>query len=148
MAAGPILLPCDSPQNLRRQRASRLVRHERVVSSNKFIYLKFQICYAYGMLHADLVQNEHRAMRAAEMIKAMAHPIRLRIIALLCDQPLHVSALTEHLQLKQAVVSQQLRILRMHGLVESERLDGFSYYRLANPRLKSFLNCVEGCSID
>lgn len=86
------------------------------------------------------------AVAAAELLKAIAHPARLAIVALLVDEKaLHVNALAERLGLKQPLVSQQLRILRMHGLVEAERRDGTSTYRLIQPHLADLVRCMENC---
>jgi len=95
----------------------------------------------------DLHQNIDRAQQLAEMLKALAHPIRLRIIALLCLGREHVTGLSERLELPQAIISQQLRILRMKGLVLVERSGGFAYYRLGEPQLESLVRCMEGCSL-
>jgi ArsR family transcriptional regulator len=88
-----------------------------------------------------------RAAQLAEILKAVAHPVRLRIIAILCDGPQHVGALAGALGLKQAIVSQQLRILRMRGLVVVERAGGFARYSLGEPRLRQLVSCIEGCSV-
>lgn len=93
-----------------------------------------------------LQKNHSAACEAAEMLKATAHPLRLRIIALLCDDPHQVGELAALLDVKQAIVSQQLRILRMHRLVQVVRENGHSAYQLAEPRLKEFVRCVEGCT--
>lgn len=93
----------------------------------------------------DLCDSLDRAQHLAEMLKALAHPIRLRIIALLCRGKRHVSGLSEELGAPQAIISQQLRILRMKNLVRVERCNGFAYYRLGEPRLKSLVRCMEGC---
>jgi len=45
----------------------------------------------------------------------------------------------------QAIVSQQLRVLRMRELVSVSRHDGFARYRLAEPRLRKIVKCLEGC---
>jgi hypothetical protein len=42
-------------------------------------------------------------------------------------------------------VSQELRILRMSGLVGAERSGGFASYSLAEPRLKELLKCLDKC---
>ncbi len=83
--------------------------------------------------------------RVVEILKAIAHPVRLRIVASLCEGDAHVSALAETLQLNQAIVSQQLRILRMSGLVEATREGGFAVYRLTEPHLKDLIGCMERC---
>lgn len=46
---------------------------------------------------------------------------------------------------EQAIVSQQLRVLRMRDLVAVSRHDGYARYRLAEPRLKKMVECLEGC---
>jgi ArsR family transcriptional regulator len=92
-----------------------------------------------------LADDAERAGRAAEVLKALAHPLRLRIVALLCAEPLHVNALAERLDTNPAIVSQQLRILRLERLVEAERLDGLAHYRLLEPKLRTMLRCIDGC---
>jgi DNA-binding transcriptional ArsR family regulator len=81
----------------------------------------------------------------AEILKALAHPIRLRIVDALCDGDANVGELAVKLGVRQAILSQQLRILRMGGLVEAERENGFASYRLAEPRLKGLVRCLEKC---
>lgn len=91
----------------------------------------------------NLKTHPDRARRAAEVLKALAHPIRLQIVALLCDGEAHVNGLAERLEQPQAIVSQQLRILRIHGLVSVSRSHGYAYYSLAVPKLRDFIRCVE-----
>jgi DNA-binding transcriptional ArsR family regulator len=89
----------------------------------------------------DADQSEH----LAGILKALAHPARLRIVAALREGPENVGALAERIGVEPAIVSQQLRILRMGGLVESERSEGFALYRLAEPRLTDLVLCLEKC---
>lgn len=86
-----------------------------------------------------------RAAHLAEVLKAVAHPLRLRIIALLCQGEEHVNALADRLAAPQPVVSQQLRILRSSGLVAATRQDGFARYRLLEPALRELVSCMERC---
>jgi DNA-binding transcriptional ArsR family regulator len=86
-----------------------------------------------------------RAAHLAEVLKAVAHPLRLRIVALLCARDRHVNGLVEALGTPQPLVSQQLRILRGQGLVEARRVDGFAFYRLAEPALRELVCCMEKC---
>lgn len=85
------------------------------------------------------------ACHVSEMMKAIAHPLRLRIVSLLCEREWNVNALSEKLGVAQSFASQQLRILRMAGLVEAERDNAFVNYRLAEPRLKDLIRCLETC---
>ena len=82
---------------------------------------------------------------AAEILKAVAHPLRLRIIAILSEREEHVNGLAEQLGVQQSIVSQQLRILRMRGLVEATRQNGFSRYKLIEPNLSKLIQCMEVC---
>lgn len=93
-----------------------------------------------------LLDDPDRAARAAEMVKALGHPLRLQVVALLCSGAHHVNAIAKRLDCPQAILSQQLRILRAKEVVRVTRARGFSYYRLAQPGLKSFVRCIDGCS--
>jgi DNA-binding transcriptional ArsR family regulator len=93
----------------------------------------------------SLAEERPQAARLAEVLKALAHPARLRIVAVLCEGEESVIGLAERLDLKQAIVSQQLRILRMSRLVSATRQDGFARYALAEPRLRELVRCLEGC---
>jgi ArsR family transcriptional regulator len=94
---------------------------------------------------APLADNGAKAERIAEVLKAVAHPLRIRIVALLCQGETHVGGLAEKLGVSQAIVSQQLRILRLNDLVAVTREDGFARYRLAEPHLRDLVCCMEKC---
>ncbi len=92
-----------------------------------------------------IVGDRAKAVHLADVLKSLAHPIRLRIVGLLCAEELSVTVMAERLDVPQAILSQQLRILRMSGLVESRRDSGFARYRLGEPRLRELVKCLEGC---
>ncbi|MBI4820427.1 MAG: winged helix-turn-helix transcriptional regulator [Deltaproteobacteria bacterium] len=94
---------------------------------------------------ANVADDPIKAEHAAEILKAVAHPLRLRIVALLCQEELHVNAIAERLDKSPAIISQQLRILRMNRLVEASREDGLATYRLAEPQLRDLVRCIAGC---
>jgi DNA-binding transcriptional ArsR family regulator len=93
----------------------------------------------------SLAEERPRAAHLADVLKALAHPARLGIVAILCEGEESVIGLAERLDLKQAIVSQQLRILRMSHLVAATRQAGFARYALAEPRLRDLVKCLEGC---
>ncbi len=86
-----------------------------------------------------------RAAHVAEVLKAVAHPMRLRIVAILCEREENVTALAGRLGASQAIVSQQLRILRSHGLVAARREHGFARYRLTERNLRGLVRCMQDC---
>jgi DNA-binding transcriptional ArsR family regulator len=93
----------------------------------------------------SLADERPRAAHLADVLKALAHPARLGIVAILCEGEESVIGLAERLDLKQAIVSQQLRILRMSHLVAATRQAGFARYALVEPRLRDLVKCLEGC---
>jgi DNA-binding transcriptional ArsR family regulator len=95
---------------------------------------------------ASQIDSTRRAAHLADILKALGHPARLRIVAALCGGGQTVTDLSSMLCIPQAIVSQQLRILRMSGLVEAARKEGFALYTLAEPRLRQLVKCLEGCS--
>jgi len=68
--------------------------------------------------------------KAAELLRALSHPVRLRIIKLLSGGELCVKSLEEMLEISQSSVSQHLTRLRYAGLIESERRGHLVCYRL------------------
>ncbi|MDE2482570.1 MAG: helix-turn-helix transcriptional regulator [bacterium] len=70
---------------------------------------------------------------AAELLKAVADPHRLRILATLASarDEVCVCDFTAALPLNQPTVSHHLKLLRDAGLVASERRGTWVYYRLA-----------------
>ena len=91
------------------------------------------------------VEERPRADALADILKALAHHARLRIVAALCSTEESVMGLSERLDIPQAIVSQQLRILRMMGLVRTHREDGLAVYELAEPHLHDLMACLDRC---
>jgi len=90
-------------------------------------------------------QKPYDCRRVVQILKAAAHPLRLQIVATLCDGERKVSTLAAELDSTQAIVSQQLRILRMTGLVDTDRMDGHAVYRLAAPHHRELIQYVQKC---
>ena len=95
---------------------------------------------------ANLI-DEQKAEKMADIMKAVAHPLRFRIVAILCNRDERVTEISESLGVKQALVSQQLRILRMAGLVQVSKSEGSSRYTLKEPKLKDLVRCGAECSV-
>lgn len=64
-------------------------------------------------------------------LKALAEPVRWRIIERLAEEELCVCHLVEDLGLAQPLVSHHLKVLRDAGLVTSDRFKQWVYHRLA-----------------
>jgi len=76
----------------------------------------------------------------AELLQALAHPVRLEILEVLRDGEQCVCHLESVLGLRQAYMSQQLMALRKVGLV-AHRKDGLRvYYRVLDPGVYAILD--------
>lgn len=83
--------------------------------------------------------------RAAEMIKCLGHPLRLRLVEGLEPGEQSVTALQTYTGAPQAQVSQQLAALRARGIVDSRRDGAFVYYHIREPRVYAILHCIRAC---
>ena len=68
----------------------------------------------------------------AEFFKALAHPIRIRILDCLRDGEKGVNELSETLQIEPANVSQQLAILRVRNIVVGRKAGSNVYYSVSD----------------
>ena len=62
------------------------------------------------------------------ILKALADENRLTIIGMLLTHDLCVGALSEHLDISEAAVSQHLKVLRGAGLVTGEKRGYYTHY--------------------
>ena len=82
--------------------------------------------------------GELQAFKAA-FFKALAHPVRIRILEVLVRGERSVQDLQAVLALEQSVVSQQLAVLRTNGIVAG-RKEGVSVrYRIRDPLIAELL---------
>jgi DNA-binding transcriptional ArsR family regulator len=92
-------------------------------------------------------QEAARINKAAHMMKAIAHPIRLAIMGALSDEKEHtVTELHYHVNVEQSTASHHLGIMKDKGIVVSRREGKNIYYKLKNPNLKKLLECIEMCA--
>jgi ArsR family transcriptional regulator len=63
-------------------------------------------------------------------IRALADPLRARIVELLASERLCTCHLVELTGARQTNVSNHLRVLRDAGLIQAERAGRYTYYRL------------------
>jgi DNA-binding transcriptional ArsR family regulator len=83
---------------------------------------------------------------AAEILRILAHPVRLKIIDLLnAGGPLPVSVISEAMALSQPTTSQHLNHMRRVGLLNAERSGKTVLYAIADPRPIALLNCICSC---
>jgi ArsR family transcriptional regulator len=80
---------------------------------------------------------------SAHMLKILGHPLRLKIVAGLVEQPRCVKDIWGCLGLPQAVISQHLAMLKASGIIEGRRQGVEMHYTVVEPLAKiivDFLN--------
>ena len=75
----------------------------------------------------------------ADFFRALAHPLRIRILELLSNGDRTVQELQQLLAVDQPVVSQQLAILRSKGVVTTRKLGTTVHYALGDPLIAKLL---------
>ena len=92
---------------------------------------------------SSLVNDFKRAEDVAAVIKAVGHPLRLRILAILNCGDFRVNDLVVRLGVSQARVSHHLNILRMRGVVSITREGSSSRYALSDVNVKTLVDNLE-----
>lgn len=78
-----------------------------------------------------------------DVFRALAHPLRRRIIEALREEPASVSQLSEEWPTSLPVLSQHLKVLRETGLVTTKRDGSRNIYRLRTSPLNKAQKWVE-----
>jgi DNA-binding transcriptional ArsR family regulator len=81
---------------------------------------------------------------AAECLKTLAHPVRLRVVQMLLHGRYTVGELAEDSDIPDNAMSDHLRLLQRCGFLNSDREGRRVYYRVAEPHLGQLMACIEG----
>lgn len=75
----------------------------------------------------------------ADFFRALAHPIRIRILEILSGGDRSVQELQQALDLEQPIVSQQLAVLRAKNIVTPQKVGTTVRYALSDPLVTKLL---------
>ncbi|GII77172.1 transcriptional regulator [Sphaerisporangium rufum] len=78
----------------------------------------------------------------AELFKTLGHPMRVRIVELLCDRPRPVRDLLAAIETEAPQLSQQLAVLRRAGLVTARREGATVVYELAGADVSELMRAA------
>jgi DNA-binding transcriptional ArsR family regulator len=82
--------------------------------------------------------------QAAECLRTLAHPVRIRIVQLLLHGRYTVGELAEDCGVPDNVASEHLRLMQRCGFFNSEREGRRVYYRVVEPQLENLMSCIDG----
>ncbi|HCU52980.1 MAG TPA: transcriptional regulator [Gammaproteobacteria bacterium] len=90
-----------------------------------------------------LITNEDDIFQASHSLKAMAHPLRLKILCILGGSgEVSVQDIVEQVGTSQSNISQHLSILREKGILASRKDANKVYYRVADPKILQLIGAM------
>lgn len=93
-------------------------------------------------LRATLIEREDHIDQASRAIKAMAHPLRLKILCVLGNQEISVQEIVDCVGTSQSNISQHLAILREKGVLRTRKEANRVYYRVSDERTLSLISMM------
>ncbi len=82
-------------------------------------------------------------VQAAECLKTLAHPHRLRMVQMLLQGRYTVGELAEACGIPSHMASEHLRLMQRSGFLTSEKEGRKAYYKIIELHLASIMACVE-----
>jgi len=77
------------------------------------------------------------------MLKVLAHPARLQIVASLLKNECNVSQIQQSLGLPQSTISQHLRVLKDGGIIKGRREGVKVCYKVINKLVKEIMEIID-----
>ncbi len=83
------------------------------------------------MKRTKVTFNNEKLQLSSNIVKALAHPLRLKILEYIDRKGnVNVNKIYTALKIEQSITSQHLRVLRMAGIVNSDKDGKFVHYAI------------------
>lgn len=83
------------------------------------------------MKRTKVTFNNERLRVSSELLRALAHPLRLKILDYIDSQgTTHVNKIYHSIKIEQSITSQHLKIMRKAGVLQAERDGKFVFYTI------------------
>lgn len=86
--------------------------------------------------------NNQTAQHVAEVLKAMAHPVRIQIVKFLEKGEKCVGDITASVKGKQSITSQQLNMMKDKGVLSCRKEGAKVFYKIQNKNVIKLLHCI------
>jgi len=94
------------------------------------------------MSSEELISRDEDIERASRSLKAMSHPLRLKILCTLGDREVSAQDIVEHVGTSQSNISQHLAILRDKGILTARKDANRVYYRVGDARTLALIGMM------
>lgn len=91
----------------------------------------------------DITQVIQKCDEVSGVLKALSHPVRLKVLCHVMDEEKTVNELTEFCEISQSAMSQFLNRMKAEGVLTSRKHGTFVYHGLADPKLKKLLKAIK-----
>ncbi|MEI6335797.1 MAG: metalloregulator ArsR/SmtB family transcription factor [Methylococcaceae bacterium] len=91
---------------------------------------------------SHILYNDTDIVRAARCLKAMSHPLRLKILCVLGTQSISVQDIVEQVGTSQSNISQHLAILREKNILGSKKEANRVYYFIDDERMLQLIKMM------
>ena len=88
------------------------------------------------------IQEDEQLQRAAETLRVVSHPARLRIVEILVAGERSVTEIQDTLGITQSQTSQHLSNMRVRGVLKCRKDGNMVYYSIANPDVVKVIHCI------
>ena len=92
---------------------------------------------------SDLMAREEDIDQASRSLKAMSHPLRLKILCVLGNQEVSVQDIVENVGTSQSNISQHLAILRDKGILKSRKDANRVFYKVGDERTLKLIEMMQ-----
>ncbi len=90
-----------------------------------------------------LMSQDEDIERASRSLKAMSHPLRLKILCILGDREISVQEIVDQVGTSQSNISQHLGILRDKGILATRKDANRVYYRVGDSRTLRLIGMMQ-----
>lgn len=91
----------------------------------------------------QLMTQDEDIERASRSLKAMSHPLRLKILCTLGENEISVQEIVENVGTSQSNISQHLAVLRDKGILASRKDANRVYYRVGDARTLRLIGMMQ-----
>lgn len=97
-------------------------------------------------INKKVVYQREKLEKAAYLLKAVAHPVRLAVIGFLeHTEAMTVNELSEAISCEQSLLSHHLITMKLRGILSSRKSGLHVYYSLHEREVTKLLSCIENC---
>ncbi len=90
----------------------------------------------------NLLSRDEDIDLASRSLKAMSHPLRLKILCTLANKELSVQEIVDAVGTSQSNISQHLAILRDKGIIHSRKNANRVFYRVGDQRILKLIDMM------